>query len=64
LTAARLIVAQKGTGPVLVELSVVEQPHHVVMEVLGRGVPVTEVAERYGTAGPVILTIEAERPFP
>jgi uncharacterized protein YjcR len=35
---------------VLVELSVVEQRHHAVMEVLAGGVPVTEVAERYGVS--------------
>lgn len=34
----------------LVELSVVEQRHHAVMEVLACGVPVTEVAERYGVS--------------
>ena len=32
----------------LVDLSVVEQRYHGVMEVLAGGVPVTEVAERYG----------------
>jgi hypothetical protein len=35
---------------VLVELSVVEQRYHAVMEVLASGVPVTEVAERYGVS--------------
>jgi transposase-like protein len=34
----------------LVELSVVEQRYHAVMEVLSAGVPVTEVAERYGVS--------------
>ena len=34
----------------LVELSVVEQRHHAVMEVLAGGVPVTGVAERYGVS--------------
>jgi transposase InsO family protein len=34
----------------LVELSVVEQRYHAVMEVLSAGVPVVEVAERYGVA--------------
>jgi transposase len=33
-----------------VELSVVEQRYHAVMEVLAGGVPVTEVAERYGVS--------------
>jgi transposase InsO family protein len=35
---------------VLVELSVVEQRYHAVMEVLAGGVPVSEVAERYGVS--------------
>jgi len=35
---------------VLVELSVVEQRYHAVMEVLAGGVAVTEVAERYGVS--------------
>jgi transposase InsO family protein len=35
---------------VLVELSVVEQRYHAVMEVLAGRVPVTEVAERYGVS--------------
>ena len=34
----------------LVELSVVEQRYHAVMEVISGGVPVVEVAERYGVA--------------
>lgn len=34
----------------LVELSVVEQRYHAVMEVLSAGVPATEVAERYGVS--------------
>lgn len=34
----------------LVELSVVEQRYHAVMEVLAAGVPVIEVAERYGVS--------------
>ncbi|HEY2833452.1 MAG TPA: IS481 family transposase [Sporichthyaceae bacterium] len=34
----------------LVELSVVEQRYHAVMEVLSAGVPVVEVAERYGVS--------------
>ena len=33
----------------LVELSVMEQRYQAVMEVLGAHVPVTEVAERYGS---------------
>ena len=32
----------------LVELSVVEQRYHAVMEVVCGGIPVVEVAERYG----------------
>jgi transposase len=35
---------------VLVELSVVEQRYHAVMEVLAGRVPVSEVAERYGVS--------------
>jgi uncharacterized protein YjcR len=34
----------------LVELSVVEQHYYAVMEVLSGGVPVVEVAERYGVS--------------
>jgi transposase len=34
----------------LVELSVVEQHYHAVMEVVCGGVPVVEVAERYGVS--------------
>ena len=34
----------------LVELSVVEQRYHAVMEVLAAGAPVTEVAARYGVS--------------
>src|SRR3712207_3101871 len=34
----------------LVELSVVEQRYHAVLEVLHSRVPVTEVAERYGVS--------------
>jgi transposase-like protein len=39
----------EGGGLVLVELSVVEQRYHAVMEVAA-GVPVTEVAARYGVS--------------
>jgi len=39
-----------GPGLVLVELSVVEQRYHAVMEVLAGRVPVSEVAERYGVS--------------
>jgi transposase-like protein len=35
---------------VLVELGVVEQRYHTVLEVLEGGAPVTEVARRYGVA--------------
>lgn len=34
----------------LVELSVVEQRYHAVMEVISGGIPVVEVAERYGVS--------------
>jgi transposase-like protein len=34
----------------LVELSVVEQRYHAVMEVLSAGAPVVEVADRYGVS--------------
>ena len=34
----------------LLELSVMEQRYHAVMEVLSAGVPVVEVAERYGVS--------------
>jgi transposase-like protein len=34
----------------LVELSVMEQRYHAVMEVLSGGFPVVEVAERYGVS--------------
>jgi hypothetical protein len=40
------VVAWKGPGLMLVELSVVEQRYHAVMEVLSAGAPVVEVAER------------------
>lgn len=38
----------------LVELSVVEQRYHAVMEVLSGGIPVVEVAERYGVSRKVV----------
>jgi transposase len=41
---------ERVAGPVLVELSVMEQRYQAVMEVLGAHVPVTEVAERYGVS--------------
>jgi transposase len=34
----------------LVELSVVEQRYHAVMEVISGGIPVVEVAECYGVS--------------
>src|SRR5829696_3343787 len=40
----------------LVELSVVEQRYHAVMEVLAAGVPVVEVAERYGVSRKTVHT--------
>jgi transposase-like protein len=39
-----------------VELSVVEQRYHAVMEVLAGGVPVTEVAKRYGASRKSVCT--------
>jgi hypothetical protein len=44
------VVAREGPGLMLVELSVVQQRYHAVMEVLGSLMPVTEVAERYGVS--------------
>jgi transposase InsO family protein len=44
------VVAREGPGLMLVELSVVEQRYHAVMEVVGSLVSVTEVAERYGVS--------------
>jgi transposase len=41
---------EEAPGLMLVELSVVEQRYHAVMEVLAAGVPVVEVAERYGVS--------------
>ena len=38
----------------LVELSVVEQRYHAVMEVLSAGAPVVEVADRYGVSGKTV----------
>jgi transposase-like protein len=38
----------------LVELSVVEQRCHAVMEVISGGVPVVEVAERYGVSRKIV----------
>ena len=49
LASAAVVVAE-GPGLVLVELSVVEQRYHAVMELLSGGVPVTEIAERYGVS--------------
>jgi transposase len=40
----------------LVELSVVEQRFHAVMEVLSAGAPVVEVAERYGVSRKTVHT--------
>jgi transposase InsO family protein len=40
----------EGAGPVLVELSVMEQRYHAVLEVITSLVPVSEVAERYGVS--------------
>jgi hypothetical protein len=37
-------------GLMLVELSVVEQRYHAVMEVVSGGVPIVEAAERYGVS--------------
>jgi transposase len=41
--------AAKGGRAMLVELSVMEQRYHAVMEVIG-GAPVTDVARRYGVS--------------
>jgi hypothetical protein len=52
---------RKGlAGAVLVELSVVEQRYHAVMEVIS-GAPVTEVADRYGVSVPRNGTGEISR---
>lgn len=40
----------------LVELSVVEHGYHAVMEVVSSGVPVVEVAERYGVSRKTVHT--------
>jgi hypothetical protein len=40
----------EGPGLMLVELSVVEQRYHAVMEVVCGGIPVVEIAERYGVS--------------
>jgi transposase len=40
----------------LVELSVVEQRYHAVMEVVSGGIPVVEVAERYGVSRKTVHT--------
>ena len=44
------VVVWGEPGLMLVELSVVEQRYHTVMEVISGGVPVVEVAERYGVS--------------
>src|SRR5215207_10282474 len=44
------VVAGGRPGPVLVELSVVEQRCHAVMEVLAAGATKTDVAARYGVS--------------
>jgi hypothetical protein len=41
-------VCRAEPGPMLVELSLVEQRYHAVMEVVAAQVPITEVAARYG----------------
>jgi transposase len=43
------LFAAEGGRAVLVELSVMEQRYHAVMEVIS-GAPVTEVAARYGVS--------------
>jgi transposase-like protein len=45
-----IVVAGGRPGPVLVELSVVEQRYHAVMEVLAAGATKTDVAGRYGVS--------------
>jgi transposase InsO family protein len=44
------VLAGGGVGAVLVELSVVEQRYHAVMEVLTTSLGVNEVARRYGVS--------------
>jgi hypothetical protein len=44
-----MLSAAEGGRAVLVELSVMEQRYHAVMEVVS-GAPVTEVARRYGVS--------------
>jgi transposase len=44
-----MLFAAEGGRAVLVELSIVEQRYHAVMEVIS-GAPVTEVARRYGVS--------------
>lgn len=44
-----MLIAAEGGRAMLVELSVMEQRYHVVMEVAS-GAPVTEVARRYGVS--------------
>jgi hypothetical protein len=50
------VVAWEGPGLMLVELSVVEQRYHAVMEVLSAGAPMVEVAERYGVSRKTVHT--------
>jgi len=45
-----MLFAVEGGRAMLVELSVMEQRYHAVMEVVS-GAPVTEVARRYGCPG-------------
>ena len=47
----------------LVELSVVEQRYHAVMEVISGGVPVVEVAERYGVSRKTMHELSLVIPF-
>ena len=44
----------------LVELSVVEQRYHAVMEVVSGGVPVVEVHTKKGSHGPLSYTSSAD----
>jgi hypothetical protein len=50
----------RGLGLMLVELSVVEQRYHAVMEVISGGIRVVEVAEHYGISAGVVFVGERE----
>lgn len=48
-----MVFATEGGRAMLVELSVMEQRYHAVMEVIS-GAPVTEVGGRYGVTGQAV----------